>query len=120
MDLTYTTSPVVDNVSIIFGWTKAYLWLKPSFTNYESFRIVASDGVHSTNSNLFTVYLNNNSGTGSGPAVDPGNDSLLVTSGNGSDSDSINGTVGSGERIQVIKVVLDFGSWLSRAPYYSS
>lgn len=90
LDLSYT-APDADMTEIIFGGGRAYLWLGANFTNYESFRIVASDGVHSTNSNLFTVYLDNNSG-GADPVVDPDDGSLLVTPDNASDT----GALGNG------------------------
>jgi len=90
-----------DNVSVAFDGDDMYVWLKSGFTDFERFRIVASDRVYTVQSNWITVFLgNNNSISGEDPLTGLLNDSLLVspgslsalgTSTNDSDSDDSEG-----------------------------
>jgi len=77
--MTYS-APGVDNVSVAFDGDDMYVWLKSGFTDFERFRIVASDGVHQTYSNRITVYLENNNSVEGDDLLDGLlNDSILVS-----------------------------------------
>jgi len=91
--LTYS-APAADNVSVVFDGNKMYVWLRPSFIDFEKFRVVANDGVNQIRSNSITIYLENNGSVRRGDLLEEVlNDSLFVSPrGLATQRDSINGS----------------------------